>query len=41
MSENLNLHIEGKLPMFEAEYRMLNKSGDWQWVTWDGEINRV
>ena len=32
VSENLNLHMEGKLPMFEAEYRMLNKSGSWQWM---------
>ena len=37
VSENLNLHIEGKLPMFEAEYRILNKSGDWQWVQGRGK----
>ncbi len=37
VAENLNLHIEGKLPMFEAEYRMLNKSGDWQWVQGRGK----
>ena len=37
VSENLNLHIEGKLPMFEAEYRILNKSGVWQWVQGRGK----
>ncbi len=40
VSENLNLHIEGKLPMFEAEYRILNKSGDWQWVQGRGKSIR-
>jgi len=32
VSENLNLHIEGKLPRFDVEYRIMNKHGDWQWV---------
>ena len=38
VSENLNSHIQGKLPMFEAEYRRLNKSGDWQWVNGRGKV---
>ena len=38
VSENLNLHIEGKLPMFDAEYRIMNKSEDWQWVNGRGKV---
>ena len=37
VSENLNLHIQGKLPTFEVEYRILNKYGDWQWVQAQGK----
>ncbi len=38
VSDKLNRHIEGKLPMFEAEYRILNKSGDWPWVQARGKV---
>ena len=38
VSENLNLHIQGKLPMFESEYRILNKPGDWLWVQALGKV---
>lgn len=38
VSENLNLHIAGKLPMFETEYRMMNKSNEWQWVQARGKV---
>lgn len=41
VSENLNLHIEGRLPTSEVEYRMLNKSGDWQWVLARGNVIAV
>lgn len=32
VSENLNLHLQGKIKLFEVEYRILNKAGAWQWV---------
>ena len=32
VSARLNSHLEGKEPLFDIEHRMLNKSGDWQWV---------
>jgi len=38
ISENLNLHLEGNLPTFEAEYRVLNKSGDWLWAHAQGKV---
>jgi PAS domain S-box-containing protein len=38
VSESLNLHMEGKLPMFDVDYRILNNSGDWQWVQARGKI---
>jgi PAS domain S-box-containing protein len=38
VSENLNLHIQGKLPTFEMEYRIRNKSGNWQWVQAQGKV---
>jgi PAS domain S-box-containing protein len=41
VSENLNLHLEGKLPTYEVEYRILNKSGVWQWVLGRGNIVAV
>jgi len=41
VSENLNLHIERKIPMYEAEYRTLNKYGDWQVGKLTGKGNRV
>jgi PAS domain S-box-containing protein len=38
VSENLNLHIEGKEPLFVAEYRTMNKGGQWQWVQASGKV---
>ncbi len=38
VSESLKLHMEGNFPMYEAEYRTLNKSGDWQWVQSRGKV---
>jgi PAS domain S-box-containing protein len=38
VSENLNLHIEGKISLFEVEYRILNKAGEWQWVRARGKV---
>ncbi len=41
VAENLNLHIDGKLPIYEVEYRALNKSGDWHWVHVQGRVIEV
>ncbi|MGO9571021.1 MAG: PAS domain S-box protein [Desulfomonilaceae bacterium] len=38
VTENLNLHIEGKEPVFLAEYRIINKDGQWQWVRARGKV---
>ena len=38
VSENLNLHIQGKAPKFEAEYRIRDKSGDWRWSQVKGSV---
>jgi two-component system cell cycle sensor histidine kinase/response regulator CckA len=38
ITEALNLHIKGKLPTLEVEYRILNKSGDWRWVQIRGKV---
>ena len=34
----LNLHFEGKLNIYEVEFRMLNKSGSWQWIMALGKV---
>lgn len=36
----LNDHLEGKIPYFEVELRMRNRSGDWVWVYDQGRIVR-
>jgi PAS domain S-box-containing protein len=41
VAENLNFHMEGKLPTFDVEYRSQNKSGDWQWVQAQGNVIAV
>ena len=38
VSETLNLHLEGKLPKFEIQYRSRNKSGAWQWLQAQGKV---
>ncbi|MDQ1240181.1 MAG: two-component system, cell cycle sensor histidine kinase and response regulator CckA, partial [Thermodesulfobacteriota bacterium] len=37
VSQNLQLHLDGKLPMFDVEFRMINKSGGWQWLRAAGQ----
>ncbi len=34
----LNLHFEGKKNIYEVEFRMLNKSGNWQWIMALGKV---
>lgn len=34
----LNEHLEGKIPFFQAEYRLRTKSGDWCWVLDSGKV---
>ena len=38
VSENLNLHIQGKLPRFEAAYRIRDKCGNWRWTQTKGSV---
>ncbi len=38
VSEVLNGHLSGRLPFFEAEYRMRTKSGEWKWVQARGKV---
>lgn len=34
----LNEHLEGHTPRYEAEYRILKKSGDWKWILVRGQV---
>ena len=36
--EILREHLEGRTPLFEAEYRLRSKSGEWVWVLTHGRI---
>ncbi len=38
ISEVLNGHLSGRLPCFEAEYRIQTKSGEWKWVQARGKV---
>ena len=38
VSEVLNGHLSGRLPCFEAEYRIQTKSGEWKWVQARGKV---
>ncbi|MCL5125902.1 MAG: PAS domain S-box protein, partial [Deltaproteobacteria bacterium] len=38
VSEPLNGHLSGRLPSFEAEYRIRNKSGQWIWIQSRGKV---
>jgi|GEM_PF-960156 PAS domain S-box len=37
-NENLQAHIENKIPVFEVEQRLRTKSGDWKWILSRGKI---
>ncbi|MFH0823146.1 MAG: sigma 54-interacting transcriptional regulator [Pseudomonadota bacterium] len=36
--ETLNEHLNGRSPLFEAEYRLQAKSGEWQWMLTRGRV---
>ena len=38
LSDVLNGHLEGRLPLFEVEYRTRCKSGEWKWILAQGKI---
>ena len=38
VSEPFNEHLSGRLPAFEAEYRIRNKSGQWIWIQSRGKV---
>ena len=34
----LRMHLEGKTPYYEAEYRLKAKDGEWRWIAARGEV---
>lgn len=38
VSERLNSHLQGTAPVFESEYRLRNKTGEWQWIYARGRV---
>ena len=38
VQENINKHLEGKTPFFEAEFRVRNSKGKWQWILSRGKL---
>jgi PAS domain S-box-containing protein len=40
INETINMHIEGKIDVYQIEYRMRSKTGEWTWVSDKGRINK-
>jgi len=38
MMGHLNAHLEGRTPIFEAQFRMHTKSGEWKWILSTGRV---
>jgi len=38
MMKILDAHLEGKTPVYEAEFRMRTKSGGWKWILSTGKV---
>ncbi|UNU26653.1 PAS domain S-box protein [Microcoleus vaginatus] len=36
--ESLNSYLEGETDIYEVEFRMLNKAGNWQWILGMGKV---
>jgi two-component system sensor histidine kinase/response regulator len=36
--EAFNANLEGRIPAYVAEYRLLAKSGEWKWVNSRGKV---
>jgi len=36
--ESINTHLEERSPIYETEYRMLSKSGEWKWILSQGKV---
>ena len=37
--KNLNDHLAGKTPFYEAEYRMRTRTGEWKWIQSAGSVS--
>jgi PAS domain S-box-containing protein len=37
-TEALQAHLEGRTPMYQAEYRLRTKSGGWRWILDTGQV---
>ncbi len=38
VTARLNAHLDGRVPLFEAEYRLRTKRGEWRWVHDRGRV---
>jgi PAS domain S-box-containing protein len=38
LMEAVNGYLEGKLPVYEVEFRMRSKSGEWKWIVARGKV---
>lgn len=36
----LNDYLQGRIPIYQAEFRMLTKSGDWKWILARGQVSQ-
>ena len=38
MIENVNRHIKGEIPIYKNKHRILNKNGEWIWLSASAKI---